>query len=82
MNCEVHGNGAANLAVCAAIKNCQWYERGLLHPFLDYDEGISYLNQLADPMDSEGFVHLSSRPGLGEDINFDYIEEHTLAVHD
>ncbi|HEX5125228.1 MAG TPA: enolase C-terminal domain-like protein, partial [Rhodocyclaceae bacterium] len=22
MDCEVHGNGAANLAVCAAIKNC------------------------------------------------------------
>ena len=82
MNCEVHGNGAANLAVCAAIKNCQWYERGLLHPFLDYDEGISYLNQLADPMDSDGFVHLSSLPGLGEDINFNYIEAHTLAVHD
>ena len=24
-------------------------------------------------MDADGFVHLSQRPGLGEDINFDYI---------
>jgi L-alanine-DL-glutamate epimerase-like enolase superfamily enzyme len=81
MNCEVHGNGAANLAVTAAIKNCRWYERGLLHPFLDYDEVPAYLNTLADPMDGEGFVHLSQKPGLGEDINFDYIESNTLASY-
>ncbi|SEA17612.1 mandelate racemase family protein [Variovorax sp. YR216] len=78
MQCEVHGNGAGNLAVCAAIRNCRWYERGLLHPFLDYDEVPAYLNQLADPMDAEGYVHLSPLPGLGEDINFGYIEAHTL----
>ncbi|MEF7613943.1 mandelate racemase family protein [Aquincola sp. MAHUQ-54] len=81
MNCEVHGNGAANLAVCAAIKNCRWYERGLLHPFLDYDEVPAYLNSLPDPMDAEGFVHLSKEPGLGEDINFGYIAAHTVASY-
>ncbi|MDQ7990832.1 MAG: mandelate racemase family protein [Candidatus Dactylopiibacterium sp.] len=81
MNCEVHGNGAANLAVCAAIKNCAWYERGLLHPFLEYDEVPAYLNSLPDPMDAEGFVHVSQRPGLGEDINFDYIAAHTLSTY-
>jgi L-alanine-DL-glutamate epimerase-like enolase superfamily enzyme len=78
MNCEVHGNGAANLTVVAAIKNCRWYERGLLHPFLDYDEAPAYLNTLPDPMDAEGYVHLSQKPGLGEDINFDYIESNTV----
>jgi L-alanine-DL-glutamate epimerase-like enolase superfamily enzyme len=81
MNCEIHGNGAANLAICAAIKNCAWYERGLLHPFLDYDEVPAYLKSLADPMDSDGFVHLSDRPGLGEDIDFDYIAAHTVATY-
>lgn len=81
MDCEVHGNGAANLAVCAAIKNCRWYERGLLHPFLDYDVPPAYLNSLADPMDADGYVHLSDKPGLGEDINFDYIAAHTLSSH-
>lgn len=78
MNCEVHGNGAANLAMCGAIRNCRWYERGLLHPFLDYDEVPPYLKSLSDPMDTDGFVHLSSRPGLGEDIDFDYIQAHRL----
>jgi len=81
MNCEVHGNGAANLAVCGAIKNCRWYERGLLHPFLDYDEVPAYLNSLADPMDQDGFVHLSQQPGLGEDINFNYIAAHTVTAY-
>lgn len=81
MNCEVHGNGAANLAVCAAIKNCRWYERGLLHPFLDYDEVPAYLRRLADPMDNEGYVHLSRQPGLGEDIDFDYITAHTVSTY-
>lgn len=81
MNCEVHGNGAANLAVCAAIKNCRWYERGLLHPFLEYDEVPAYLNSLADPMDKQGYVQLSQQPGLGEDINFDYIAAHTVTAY-
>lgn len=81
MNCEVHGNGAANLTVCAAIRNCRWYERGLLHPFLDYDEVPAYLRRLTDPMDADGFVHLPQLPGLGDDIDFDYIAAHTVAEH-
>jgi L-alanine-DL-glutamate epimerase-like enolase superfamily enzyme len=78
MNCEIHGNGAANLNVIGAIRNCAWYERGLLHPFLDYDEVPAWLNRPTDPMDAEGFVRLPDLPGLGEDINFDYIEAHTV----
>lgn len=73
MDCEVHGSGAGNLTLCAVQKNGRWYERGLLHPFLDYDAVPDYLNSLEDPMDADGFVHLSQRPGLGADINFDYI---------
>jgi L-alanine-DL-glutamate epimerase-like enolase superfamily enzyme len=79
MNCEIHGNGAANLNVIGAIRNCDWYERGLLHPFMDYDEVPVWLNSLTDSMDGEGFVHMPDRPGLGEDISFDYIEANTVA---
>jgi L-alanine-DL-glutamate epimerase-like enolase superfamily enzyme len=81
MQCEVHGNGAANLAVCGGIRNSRWYERGLLHPFLDYDEVPAHLNAIIDPMDSDGFVAMPARPGLGEDINFDYIASHTVATY-
>jgi len=78
MNCEVHGNGAPNLNVIGAIRNCDWYERGLLHPFLDYDDVPPYLGSLVDPMDRGGYVPLPTRPGLGEDIRFDYIEANTV----
>ena len=78
MQCEVHGNTAMNLHVVAASKASRWYERGLLHPFLDYDDGVDYLNTLSDPMDEHGYVHVPDRPGLGEDINFDHIESNRL----
>jgi L-alanine-DL-glutamate epimerase-like enolase superfamily enzyme len=73
MDCEVHGSGAGNLTLTAVQKNGRWYERGLLHPFLDYDAVPEYLNARPDTMDADGFVHLSQQPGLGDDINFDYI---------
>lgn len=78
MACEVHGNTAMNLHLVAATKNCRWYERGLLHPFLEYDDGFDYLKTLSDPMDSDGFVHVPDRPGLGEDIDFDHIENNRV----
>ncbi|MFD2237625.1 mandelate racemase family protein [Aureimonas populi] len=79
MDCEVHGNGAPNLVVTATSKNCRWYERGLLHPFLEYDDGFDYLKSLSDPMDEDGYVHVPDRPGLGEDIDFDFIENNRVA---
>ncbi len=78
MECEVHGNTAMNLQVVAATKNCKWYERGLLHPFLEYDDGFDYLKSLSDPMDADGWVHVPDRPGLGEDIDFDHIENNRI----
>ena len=74
MSCEVHGTGAANLAVCAAIQNTTYYERGLLHPFIDYDAPPAHMKRIDDEMDAEGYVHLRNDPGLGQDIDFEYIE--------
>lgn len=76
---EVHGGGAGNLhALCAMGIPGEYYERGLLHPFLDYEEPAPWLNEIVDPMDEEGYVHISRRPGLGPDINFDYIRAHKI----
>ena len=74
MSCEVHGTGAANLAVAAAIQNTTYYERGLLHPHVDYDAPPAHMKRIDDEMDADGYVHLRNDPGLGQDIDFAYIE--------
>ncbi|WP_425052107.1 enolase C-terminal domain-like protein [Psychromarinibacter sp. S121] len=74
MSCEMHGTGAGNLAVALAIPNTSFYERGLLHPFIDYDEPKEYQNRIDDEMDADGYVHGRDEPGLGQDLNMDYIE--------
>lgn len=74
MRMEVHGGGVGNLhMLCAMGFPGEFYERGLLHPFIDWEVPKPWLNKLADPMDDEGFVHVSQEPGLGQDINWEYI---------
>ena len=76
---EVHGGGPGNLHVlCAMGIAGEFYERGLLHPFIDYETPKPWLNELADPMDDEGFVHVSQEPGLGYNINWDYIKKNRI----
>ncbi|HIC68506.1 MAG TPA: enolase [Candidatus Latescibacteria bacterium] len=76
---EVHGGGPGNLHVlCAMGIPGEFYERGLLHPFIDYDEVPPWFNSQPDPMDEEGYVHVSDEPGLGWDINWDYVRDHRV----
>lgn len=77
MEMEVHMGGVGNLHVlCAMGIPGKFYERGLLHPFLDYEQPDPWLKEIVDPMDEEGYVHVSQKPGLGMEIDFDYIHEH------
>ena len=77
---EVHGGGPGNLhALCAMNYPGKYYERGLLHPHVDYEEVEPWLHSKTDPMDADGNVHVSQQPGLGWDINWDYIDAHTVA---
>jgi L-alanine-DL-glutamate epimerase-like enolase superfamily enzyme len=78
LSIEIHGGGPGNLQALGAISNGKYYERGLLHPFIDYEVPPPYLNSICDKMDEEGYVHLPQKPGLGLDINFDYIEANRI----
>jgi len=76
---EVHGGGVGNLHVlCAMASPGLYYERGLLHPFVDYDGTPAWLNAPVDPMDEHGNVHVSHLPGLGMDLNLDYIRDNLV----
>jgi len=78
---ELHGVGSQNLHVMAAMTiPGKYYERGMLHPFLEYNNTPPWLNAPIDPMDSEGYVAVPQLPGLGYDINWDYIKENTITV--
>ena len=79
---EVHGGGAGNLHVlCAMGMPGEFYERGLLHPYIDYEAVPAWLHQRDDPMDEQGFVHVSQAPGLGQAIKFDYIADQLVASY-
>jgi len=71
---EVHGGGPGNLQVLGAMGiPGEYYERGLLHPFLKHEERTPWLLEPIDPLDDEGFVHIPQEPGLGMRINWDFI---------
>lgn len=80
VKCEVHMSGFANLQILGSTSEdvCEYYERGLLAPGLDYETPPPYLLALADPMDAEGYVHLPQAPGMGYQIRWDYIVDNRL----
>jgi L-alanine-DL-glutamate epimerase-like enolase superfamily enzyme len=79
MACEVHSPGAGNLHVLGAMGiPGEYYERGLLHPFIDYDEPDPWLKEIIDPLDKDGYVRIPQKPGLGMEIDFDYIKHNTI----
>lgn len=76
---ELHGNTLGNLHVLGAMGiPGEYYERGLHHPFLDYEVPMPWFNKIYDEMDDEGFVALPTAPGMGWDINHDYIAEYSV----
>jgi L-alanine-DL-glutamate epimerase-like enolase superfamily enzyme len=80
VKCEIHMSGFANLQLLGATSEdvCEYYERGLLAPGVDYDTPLPYLDAIADPLDQDGYVHLPQEPGMGYRINWEYIHEHRL----
>ncbi|HEY3082932.1 MAG TPA: enolase C-terminal domain-like protein [Chloroflexota bacterium] len=80
LKCELHGTGWAHLQLLGATPEatCLYYERGLLRPGLDDPLAAPYLKSIPDPLDDDGNVVISPRPGLGLDLNWDYIDEHRI----
>jgi L-alanine-DL-glutamate epimerase-like enolase superfamily enzyme len=80
VRCEIHMSGFGNLQILGSTSEdvCEYYERGLLAPGIDYETPPPYLEALGDPMDEQGYVHLPQAPGMGYRIKWDYIEEHRV----
>ena len=80
IQCEMHGGHWTNSHILGATpeSTCEYFERGLLRPDLDYETPPPYLKAIADPMDGEGNVILTTKPGLGMEFNWDYIKENRI----
>ncbi len=80
LRCEVHMSGWGNLQVLGATPEdtSEYYEKGLMAPGLDYDAPQPYLRQTCDRIDAEGYVALPTRPGMGYDIEWDYIDDNLV----
>lgn len=76
---ELHGNTLGNLHVLGAMGiPGEFYERGLLHPFLDYEQPKPWFKQLYDTMDSDGNITLPTTSGMGWNIDEEYIMENSV----
>ena len=77
---EMHMAGFGNLQILGATSEdvCEYYERGLLAPGLDYETPPPYLKEICDPMDDDGNVRISQEPGMGYKINWDYINDNLV----
>jgi L-alanine-DL-glutamate epimerase-like enolase superfamily enzyme len=80
LKCELHFGGHTHLQLLGAAPEatCLYYERGLLRPGLDDYFAVPYLNSIPDPLDDQGNVILPQAPGLGLDLNWEYIEANRL----
>jgi len=76
---EIHQGGAGNLQVLGAMSiPGEYYERGLLHPALRHEDRTPWLIRPIDLLTEDGFVRIPDGPGLGEDIDWAYIEAHAI----
>ena len=81
---EFHGPGPEKRQCMAAIRNTNYYELGLVHPkapasnvhglYLDYSDDL-------DAIDDGGYVPIPNGPGLGVEIDWDWLEAHETARH-
>ena len=80
VKCEIHMSGWGNLQLLGSVSEdtCEYYEKGLLAPGVDYDKPHPYLKNTVDKIDSEGYVHLPKGVGMGYEIEWDYIDDNLI----
>jgi len=77
VTCEVHGGGHANLHLVCATPGGDYLEYGLLHPKAEHPTGHAEWCEEPAP-DDNGVIRPPDRPGLGYDIDWDYVEENRI----
>ncbi len=78
LRCAVHGSVIACLHTALAIPSCRFFESRV-------PEGISQCHGIhtsATEIDANGMVHPWQKPGLGVEIDWGFLDKHTVATLD
>ncbi len=77
LDAETHGPGPAHRHLMASVRNSNYYEMGLVHPKAPAHTGEIYLDYSdnLDSIDENGCVHVPGGPGLGAQINWDFVKK-------
>ena len=81
LDVEPHGPGPSRRHCMAATRNSNYYEMGLLHPKVPTFGHQAYAHGYSDQIDSideHGNVQVPEKPGLGVELDWDYIDAHTV----
>ena len=85
LDVQIHDVSPAVRQCMAAIRNTNYYEMALVHPkeevsallpaelYVDYRDGL-------DVIDDKGHVSVPQGPGLGVQINWEFVKQHTTSV--
>ncbi len=79
LDAEPHGPGPTRRHCMAAIRNCNYYELGLIHPRVNRTAPPVLLDGYTDELDAideNGCVQPPEGPGLGVTLDWNYIEKH------
>ncbi len=84
MDVELHGPSLAHRHCMAAIRNSNWYELGLVHPKVRHNRAPIYKdprwNDLLESVDDHGCVAVPNGPGLGVELDWDFITSRTTGT--
>ena len=81
LDVEFHGGGLAHRHCIAAVRNTNYYELGLLHPLVRQTKAPIRPPEFTDELeniDENGHVAVPQGPGLGVEMDWDYIEHHRV----
>ncbi len=81
LDVEFHGGGLAHRHCISAVRNTNYYELGLLNPKIRGSKPPIYPAEFLDELESideRGHVAVPQGPGLGVEIDWEYVNAHHL----